>query len=116
MTLTSYFDVTLNKRYAGQGSVFVYGCFHATFQCIWLSEIGFRDQMLSTDYKRTSYVFVDVNVHAKIHNFNIPLTLDKYNIMIVKLKFWQACTSVFTAECLHSSFQAKLLLQKCFGL
>ena len=28
-------------------------------------------------------VFVDVNVGIKNHNFNFPLILDKYNIMIV---------------------------------
>ena len=47
--------------------------------------------MLSIDYTRTSNVFVDVNVGAKNHNFNILLILDKYNIMIVNqtLKFMQ---------------------------
>ena len=45
--------------------------------------------MLSFDYNRTSNVFVDVNVGAKIHNFKLPLILDKLNIMIVmqELKF-----------------------------
>ena len=38
--------------------------------------------MLSLDYNRTSNVIVDVNVGANNHNFNIPLILDKYNIMI----------------------------------
>ena len=42
--------------------------------------------MLSVDYSRTSNVFVDVSVGAKNHNFNIPLILDKYNIMIVMRK------------------------------
>ena len=37
---------------------------------------------VSIDYDRTSNVFVDVNVGAKNHNFNFPLILDKYNIMI----------------------------------
>ena len=52
--------------------------------------------MLSIDYSRTSNVFVDVNVGAKNHNFNIPLILDKSNIMIVmqKLKCMQKFTSV----------------------
>ena len=42
--------------------------------------------MLSIDYNRTPNVFVAVNVGAKNHNFNIPLILDKYNIMIVMQK------------------------------
>ena len=41
-TLTSYVDVALNKRNAGQGGLYsVYGCFHATIQCLWLSDNGF---------------------------------------------------------------------------
>ena len=42
-----------------------------------------------------SNVFVDVNVGAKNHNFNIPLILDKFNIMKVmqKLELMQECTS-----------------------
>ena len=36
--LTSYFDVALNERNAGQGSLF-----YATIQNILLSENGFRD-------------------------------------------------------------------------
>ena len=38
-----------------------------------------------------SNVYVDVNVGTKNHNFNIPLILDKYNIMIImqKLKYMQ---------------------------
>ena len=38
-TLTSYFDVALNKR--NTGLYFMYGCFHATIQYLWLSENGF---------------------------------------------------------------------------
>ena len=34
VTLTSYFDVALNKRNAGQGSVFCVWVFHATIQCL----------------------------------------------------------------------------------
>ena len=71
--------------------------------------------MLSIDYNRTSNVFVDVNVGAKNHNFNIPLILDKYNIVIVmqKLKFMQQFTSAIKVEYLHSSLQAKLLMHNC---
>ena len=39
--------------------------------------------MSSIDYDRTSNVFVDVNVGAKNHDFNFPLNLDKFNIIIV---------------------------------
>ena len=39
--------------------------------------------MLCVDYDRTSNVFVDVNVGAKNQNLNIPLNLDKYNVMKV---------------------------------
>ena len=71
--------------------------------------------MLSFDYDRKSNVFVDVNVGAKNHNFNIPLNLDKYNVMIVmqKLKVMQEFTSVINVEYLHSSLQAKLLMHNC---
>ena len=71
--------------------------------------------MLSIEYNRTSNVFVDVNVGAKNHNFNIPLILDKYNMMIViqKLKFMQEFTFAINAEYLHSSLQAKLLMPNC---
>ena len=68
--------------------------------------------MLSINKDRRSNVFVDVNVGAKNHNFNIPLILDKYNIMLVlqKLKRIQEFTSAacINVECLHSSLQAKL--------
>ena len=68
--------------------------------------------MLSVDYNRISNIFVEVNVGAKNHNFNIPLILDKYNIVIVmqKVKFIQEFTSAINVECLHSSLQAKLLV------
>ena len=42
--------------------------------------------MLSIDYSRMSNVFVDLNIGAKDHNFNILFILEKYNIMIVKQK------------------------------
>ena len=75
-----------------KGLYSVYGCFHATIQCPWLSGNGFCDLMQSIDYDRT-YVFVDVDVGAKNHNFNIPLILDKYNTMIVK-KNWNVFKNV----------------------
>ena len=68
--------------------------------------------MLSIDYDRTSNVFVDVNVGAKNHIFNIALILDKNNIMIEiqKLKFMQEFTFAIYVECLHGNLQAKLLM------
>ena len=62
-----------------------------------------------------SNVFVDVNVDMKNHNFNIPLILDKCNIMIVmqKLKFMQEFTFALNVECLHSSLPAELLMHNC---
>ena len=71
--------------------------------------------MLSFDYNRTSNVFVDVYVGVKNHNFQIPLILNKYNIMTViqKLKFKQEFTSAINVECLHSNLQAKLLMRNC---
>ena len=71
--------------------------------------------MLSIDYTRTPIVFVDFNVSAKNHHFNIPLILDKYNIMIVvqKLKSMREITSAINVEYLHSSLQAKLLMHDC---
>ena len=64
--------------------------------------------MFSVNYNRTPNVFVDVNVGAKNNDFNIPLILDKYNIMIKmqKLKFMQEFLSAINVECLHSSLQA----------
>ena len=69
--------------------------------------------MLSFDYNRTSNVYVDVNVGVKNHIFKFPLSLAKYDIMIVmqkKIKFMQEFTSAINEECLHSSLQAKLLV------
>ena len=82
-TSTSYFDVALNKRDAGQGSVF----YVWTFSCkdsICLA-VTKRFLRLNDIYrlKRTSNVFVDVYVGIKNHNFNTLLILDKCNIMIV---------------------------------
>ena len=64
--------------------------------------------MLSIDYDRKSNIFVDVNVGAKNHNFNIPLILDKYKIMIEmqKLKFMQEFTLAINVEWLHGNLQA----------
>ena len=69
--------------------------------------------MLSIDLNRTSNI--DVNVGTQNHNFNIPLILDKCNIMIVmqKLKFMQEFTFAINVECLHSSLHAKLLMHNC---
>ena len=71
--------------------------------------------MLSIDYTRTSNIFVDVNVGAKNHNFNISLILDKYNIMIEEqtLKFMQEFVFAINLECLHSILQGTLLMHKC---
>ena len=59
--------------------------------------------------------FADVNVGTKNQDFNFPLVLDLYNIMIVmeKLKFVQAFTSAVSVDCLHSSLHAKLLMHNC---
>ena len=72
--------------------------------------------MLSFDYNRTSNVFAEVNVGGNNHIFNIPLILDKYNIMIViqTLKFMQEFTFVINVECLYSSLQLKLLMHNCY--
>ena len=66
--------------------------------------------MLSSDFNRTSNVFIDFNVGVKNHNFKFLLILDKYNIMIVmqKIKFMQEFTFAINVECLYSSLQAKL--------
>ena len=71
--------------------------------------------MLSIDYDRTSNVFVDVNVGAKNHNFNISLIFDKNNIIIEmqKFKFMQDFTFAINVECLHSSLQEKLQMHNC---
>ena len=98
-----------------KGLYFMYGRFHATIQYLWLSENGFWDKMLSMDWNRTFYVFVDVNVDTKHHSFNIPLFLDKYNIMIVmqKIKSMQEFTFAINVECLQSSLHAQLLMHNC---
>ena len=71
--------------------------------------------MLSFDYNRTSNIFVDVNVGLSNHNLKFPLTLDKYNNLIVmqKLKCMQEFISAINVECLHSRLQAKLLMHNC---
>ena len=70
--------------------------------------------MLSFEYNRASNVFIAVNVGVKNHNFKFPLIL-KYNIMKVmqKLQFMPEFTSAISAECLHSSLHAKLLMHNC---
>ena len=117
MTLTSFFDIVLNKRNAGQRSAF----------CVWLfscndsMSLAVRKQFLRLNVicqpRSNIHLFVEVNVTAKNHNFNIPLILDKYNIMTVlrKSKFtvMQEFTSAINVECLHSSLQAKLLMRNC---
>ena len=64
--------------------------------------------MLSIDYDRTSNIFVDVNVDPKNHNFNVPLILYKYNIMLVMQRnlihagiylLLQSMYSVYIAVC-----------------
>ena len=72
-------------------------------------------RLLSIHHDRTSNVFVDVNIDAMNHIFNVPLILDKYNVMIIlqKLKFIQEFPSAINVECLHSSLQAKLLMHNC---
>ena len=69
---------------------------------------------LSTKIERSTYFF-DVNVGTKNHNFNIPLILDRYNIMIVmqNLKCMQELIFAIYIECLHSSLHAKLLMHNC---
>ena len=71
--------------------------------------------MLSFDYNRASNVFIDVNVGVKNHNFEFPIILDKYTIVIVmqKFKFMQEFTFAINVEGLHSSLQAKLLMRNC---
>ena len=71
--------------------------------------------MLIFDYSRTPNVFAYVYFGGKNHNFNIPLSLDKYNIIIVmqKLKFMEEFTFAINVECLHSNLQAKLLMHNC---
>ena len=67
------------------------------------------------DYNRTSNVFVKVNVSAKFHNFNIPLILKKYNIMIImqNIYFMQEFIFAIIVECLHSNLQTKILMHNC---
>ena len=57
------------------------------------------------------------NLSIKNHNLNIPLILDKCNIMVEmqKLKFMQEFTFAINVECLHSSLHAKLLMHNCAG-
>ena len=71
--------------------------------------------MLPIDYNRTSNVFVDVNVSAKNHNFNIPLILNKFNIVVImkKIKFMQELSCAISVDCLHCSLLAKLLMHNC---
>ena len=59
--------------------------------------------MLTSDYNRTSNVFVDVNGGVKNLNYKLPLILDKYNSRIVmqKLKFKQEFTFAIIVECLQ---------------
>ena len=64
--------------------------------------------MSSIDYDGSPNVIVAVNIGAKNRNFNEPLILNMYNIMIAmqKLKFMQEFIFAIHEECLHSSLQA----------
>ena len=72
---------------------------------------SFLRQNVIYRFQSKSSVFVDVNISAENHNFNIPLILNEYNIMITmkKIKFMQEFTFAINVECLHGSLQAKLL-------
>ena len=108
--MTPYFDVALNKRNAGLGSV----CCVRLFSCNDLISLAVRKRSLRLNviYRSQSNVnvYVDVNVGAKNHNFSIPHILDKYDIMKVmqKLKYMQVFTSAINVECLHRNLQANL--------
>ena len=111
-TSTSYFDVALNKRDADQGSVlYVWSISCKGSICLSVRKRFLRLNVIY-QLKRMSNVFVDVNVGIKNHNFNIPLILDKCNIMIVmqKLKFMQEFIFAINVECLCSSLHAKRLM------
>ena len=111
-TSTSDFDVALNKRNAGQGSVF----YVWSFSCNDSISLAVRKRFLRLNViYRTPNVFVDVNVGSKNHSFNIPLNLDKGSIMVVmqKLKFMQEFTFAINVEYLQSSLHAKLLMHNC---
>ena len=76
-------DVVLNKRHAGQAIVFCILCFSLNDSMFLAVRKRFLRRHVFYRLDRTSNVFVDVHVGQKNHNFNIPLILDKYNIMIV---------------------------------
>ena len=61
------------------------------------------------EFHESGSVFGDIKVGAQNHNFSILLIFNKYNIMIVMLKF----TFAISVECLHSSLQANFLMQNC---
>ena len=114
-TLTSYFDAALNKRNAGQGSIF----YVWSFSCNDSISLAVRKRFLRLNgiYRLKSNVLriCRLNVSTRNHNFNIPLILDRYNIMIVmqKFKFMQEFIFAINIECLHSSLHAKLLMHNC---
>ena len=59
---------------------------------------------------------MEVNVGTKNNNVNIPLILDKYNIMVVrvqKVRFMQEFTFAINVAFLQSSLHAKLLTHNC---
>ena len=96
----------------------VYGCFYERFHVSGCQKTVSESNVicqLRSNVHRMSNVFVDVNVGAKNHNFNIPLILDTLNIIIVMqtFNFMQEFTSAISAQCLHSSLQAKLLMHNC---
>ena len=111
-TLTSYFEVALNKCNAGQGFVFYVLSFSRNESMSLVVRKRFLRLNVIYRLNQTISVFVDVNVGTKTHSFNIPLFLDKYNSMIVmqKLKFMQEFTFAINVECPHSYLHAKLLM------
>ena len=55
-TMTSYFDVALNKRNAGQGAVFRVWLFHATIQSGCQKMVSETKCYLSTTIERLTYL------------------------------------------------------------
>ena len=112
VTLMSHLDVAFHKRNAGQVTIFRVWLFSLN-DSISLA-VKKRFLRLNVIYRQRPSVkrIFRRYIGAKNHNFNIPLILNKYNIMIVvqKIKFMQEFTFSINVECLHSNLRAKAKL------
>ena len=105
VTLTSYFDVALNKRQADQESVFCVWLFHAMIQCLCQKTVSETHcyMYLSITTERPTYLSTFTS--AQRIAISIFLIMDEYVIMIEMQTLMQEFIFGINVKCLHSNLQ-----------